>query len=171
MARPEAHEHGAFYQHYIELTTGNHPVEVLEQSMEPLQLWLQSLPEEKLHTAYAPGKWTLAQVLQHMIDTERVFAYRAMCIGRGEQQALPGFDENEYAAAAPAAGRKLKGLSEELMTLRKASIILFRSLDKQEVLHAMGTASGQPISVNALGFIMTGHVLHHINIVQERYLS
>ncbi|MCU0374976.1 MAG: DinB family protein, partial [Chitinophagaceae bacterium] len=132
--------------------------------------WLSELPEDKLHYAYAEGKWTIAQVLQHMVDTERVFAYRAMCIGRGEAQALPGFDENSYAAAAPAAGRKLKGLSEELLTLRKASIILFRSLAKEGALNSTGTASGLPITVNALGFIMAGHVLHHRRVIKLRYL-
>lgn len=170
MARPLASEYGAFYKHYIDLTTGENAVKVLEESMEPLVAWLASLPEEKLHYAYAPGKWTIAQVLQHMIDTERIFAYRAMCIGRGEKQALPGFDENAYADAAPAAGRKLKGLSEELITLRKASIILYRSLDKEQVLAHAGTASGLSISVNALAFIMAGHVLHHKQVILERYL-
>ena len=106
-----------------------------------------------------------------MIDTERIFAYRALSIGRGEKQPLPGFDENSYADAAPAAHRKLKGLSEELLTLRKATIILYRSLDKEYSLQKTGVASGKNITVNALGFIMVGHVLHHVNIINERYLN
>jgi hypothetical protein len=92
-----------------------------------------------------------------------------MCIGRGEKQALPGFDENNFAAAAPAAGRKLKGLAEELLTLRKASIILFRSLEKENSLEKIGVASEKTISVNSLGFIMVGHVLHHFKVIEERY--
>lgn len=171
MPRPVEGEYGVFYKGYIELTTGDEVVALLEHTYDEMAAWLSQLPEEKLHYAYAEGKWTIAQVLQHMIDTERVFAYRAMCIGRGELQALPGFDENSYAAAAPAAGRKLKGLTEELLTLRKASIILFRSLAKVQALQRIGMASGLPISVNALGFILAGHVLHHRNVLEARYLQ
>ncbi|MCU0388920.1 MAG: DinB family protein [Chitinophagaceae bacterium] len=171
MARPQPGEFGSFYQVYIQKVQGDEVVAVLENSWKPLENWLSSLENVELQHAYAPGKWTIAQVLQHMIDTERVFAYRAMCIGRGEKQHLPGFDENEYAHAAPAANRKLKGLAEELLTLRKASIILFRSLDKENAISRTGTASGKMITVNALGFIMTGHVLHHIDIIKHRYLN
>jgi len=171
MPRPVEGEYGAFYKGYIELTTDDEVVALLEQSYDELAGWLAQLPEAKLQYAYAEGKWTIAQVLQHMIDTERVFAYRAMCIGRGEEQALPGFDENSYALAAPAAGRKLKGLTEELLTLRKATIILFRSLAKEDALHCSGLASGLPITVNALGFILEGHILHHRKVLEERYLG
>jgi DinB superfamily len=171
MPRPIQGDFAVFYKGYIDLVQGDDVVQVLETSYEPLQEWLHSLENADLQFSYAPGKWTIAQLLQHVIDTERVFAYRAMCFGRGESQFLPGFDENSYAMAAPAAGRKLKGLSEELLTLRKASIILFRSLAKENVLHQKGTASGNPVTVNAIGFIMAGHVLHHINIIQERYLK
>jgi uncharacterized damage-inducible protein DinB len=170
MPRPSASEYAPFYQNYVDNAIGEEAVSILEDSYTALQNWLHSLESANLSHAYAPGKWTLAQLLQHMIDTERVFAYRAMCIGRGEQQGLPGFDENEFAAAAPAAGRKLKGLAEELLTLRKATIILFRSLEKENALVKIGTASGKPISVNALAFIMVGHVLHHCSIIRARYL-
>jgi uncharacterized damage-inducible protein DinB len=171
MPRPSIKEFAPFYQGYVELVKGEDAVKVLEESYLPIQNWLTSLEAAELEYAYAPGKWTIAQVLQHMIDTERVFAYRAMCIGRGEQQPLPGFDENAFAAAAPAAGRKLKGLAEELLTLRKATIILFRSLQKENVIEKTGIASGKSISVNALAFILAGHILHHIQIINERYLK
>jgi hypothetical protein len=170
MARPKPEEYNSFYQTYIDLVEGDDVVSVLETSYERLQEWLQGVQHLDLQYAYAPGKWTVSQVLQHMIDTERVFAYRAMCIGRGETQPLPGFDENNYAGAAPAAGRKWKGLAEELLTLRKASIILFRSLDKENVLSNTGTASGSSVTVNALGFMLAGHLLHHLNIINTRYL-
>jgi hypothetical protein len=170
MPRPLPQEFAAFYQGYINLVEGDDVVKELELSYQPLEKWLQSLETIDLNFSYAPGKWTVAQLLQHIIDTERVFAYRAMCFGRGESQLLPGFDENSYAIAAPAAGRKLKGLAEELLTLRKASIILFRSLQKENVLHQKGTASGNQVTVNALGFMLVGHVLHHQKILKERYL-
>lgn len=171
MPIPQQGDFAPFYQGYISLVQGDDVLSVLDHSLAPLQTWLESLENADIRFSYAPGKWTIAQVLQHMIDTERVFAYRAMCIGRGEQQPLPGFDENEYAAAAPADNRKLKGLAEELLTLRKASIILFRSLEKENAVNNTGVASGKNITVNALGFIMTGHILHHISIINSRYLN
>ncbi len=170
MPRPQTGDFGSFYQPYIDKVAGEEVVEVLENSYPVLESWLSTLVDADLQKSYAPGKWTLAQLLQHMIDTERVFAYRAMCIARGEKQALPGFDENSYAAAAPAGHRKWKGLAEELLTLRKATIILFRSIAKENSNDSSGTASGKTITVNALGFIMAGHILHHMQIVNERYL-
>jgi hypothetical protein len=171
MPKPLPGDFAPFYQNYVDLAKGEDVVAVLESSFEPLQNFLQKLEDKDLSFSYAPGKWTLAQLLQHMIDTERVFAYRAMCIGRGEKQGLPGFDENEFAAAAPAVGRKLKGLAEELLTLRKASIILFRSIEKENALHKAGVASGKNITVNALGFIMVGHVLHHVHVINQLYFK
>lgn len=171
MARPNENEYGAFYQAYIDQVTGEDVLLALKDSVLPLEVFLLSLENTDISYSYAPGKWTIGQLLQHMIDTERIFAYRALCIGRGEKQPLPGFDENSYADAAPAAKRKLKGLSKELITLRKASIILFRSLKKEKVISRLGTASEKNISVNALGFIMVGHVLHHKNIIKELYLN
>ena len=171
MPRPTEGEYGAFYKGYIDLVNGEDVLAALENSALPLESFLQSLRDVDLQQTYAPGKWSIGQLLQHMIDTERIFAYRALSIGRGEKQPLPGFDENSYADAAPAAHRKLKGLSEELLTLRKATIILYRSLDKEYSLQKTGVASGKNITVNALGFIMVGHVLHHVNIINERYLN
>ncbi len=171
MARPTIGEYNDFYQMYIDYVQGDDVVEALEQSEASIKEWLQKLEEVDLHQSYAPGKWTIAQLLQHVIDTERIFAYRALCFGRGELQPLPGFEENDYAATAPAAGRKLKGLAEELLTLRKANVILFRSLQKEGAIAFKGTASNHPITINALGFIMVGHVLHHLHIIEDRYLS
>ena len=170
MPRPQPSEYNHFYKAYIDRVEGDDAVKVLESSLTPLKNWLSGLDGKDLSYRYATGKWTIAQVLQHMIDSERVFSYRAMCIGRGEKQPLPGFDENEFADAAPAKERKLKGLAEELITLRKATIILFRSLAKENALENSGTASNHPISVNALAFILAGHMLHHINIVDTRYI-
>lgn len=171
MARPKEGEYGAFYQGYIDQVTGEDVLSALQESLLPLEAFLKSLENTDLSYSYALGKWTIGQLLQHMIDTERIFAYRALCIGRGEKQPLPGFDENTYADEAPATKRKLKGMTKEMLTLRKSSIILFRSLKKEKVISRKGTASEKTISVNAIGFIMVGHVLHHINILNERYLN
>jgi len=171
MPRPTSTDYDIFYQPYVDKVQGDDVVALLEASLPQLEHWLQSLAGRDISFRYAPGKWTIGQVLQHMIDTERVFSYRAMSIGRGEKQPLPGFDEIKYADEAPATQRKLKGLSEELLILRKASIILYRSLEKENSLQKTGVASGNNITVNALGFIMVGHVLHHVNIINERYLN
>jgi len=171
MARPTEGEYGAFYQGYIDQVSGEDVISVLEESLLPLEAFLKSLENTDISHTYAPGKWTIGQLLQHVIDTERIFAYRALCIGRGEKQPLPGFDENTYADEAPATKRKIKGITKEILTLRKASIMLFRSLKKEKAISRTGTASEKTISVNAIGFIIVGHVLHHINILKERYLN
>src|SRR5205085_163428 len=94
MPRPEFSEYGSFFQRYIDYPPGDDARQVLNDSIAPLEQFLSTIPEGKLRYAYGQGKWTIAQLLQHVIDTERVFAYRAMCVARGEEQALPGFDEN-----------------------------------------------------------------------------
>jgi hypothetical protein len=127
------------------------------------------LPEEKAGFAYAPGKWTIRQLLQHMIDTERVFSYRAMCISRGEEQPLPGFDENIYAENAKAEHRDLKGLAEEFLILRQSSLLLYRNMSDENMLR-YGTASNHRVNANSIAFILVGHAIHHQEILIDRYL-
>jgi hypothetical protein len=171
MARPKPEDYNSFYQGYIDLVEGEDVVSVLETSYDKLQEWLQGVQHFDLQYAYAPSKWTVSQVLQHMIDTERVFAYRAMCIGRGETQPLPGFDENDYANAAPAAGRKWKGLAEELADPAQSKYHPFpQPRQRRSSLYNRGTASDSPVTVNALGFMIVGHVLHHLHVMNTRYL-
>lgn len=130
---------------------------------------MSDIPASKHDFAYAPGKWTLKEVFQHVIDTERILAYRALCFARKESQSLPGFDENSYAAVSKAAKRQWKDLSEEFGLVRKASICLFRSFDSEQM-EAGGVANGSPLYVAGLGFILAGHCQHHLNIIKERYL-
>lgn len=118
--------------------------------------------------AYAAGKWTLKELLQHVTDTERVFIYRAMCVARGEKQSLPGFDEDMYAANSNANARSWKSLAEEFLAVRQSSRLLFESFT-EEMLNQSGTANNRPIHVNAIGFILVGHALHHMHIARERY--
>ena len=170
MPRPQFSEYGTFFQRYIDYAPGHDAREVLNDSLAPLEQFLSTIPEAKLHYAYSEGKWTVAQLLQHVIDAERVFAYRAMCISRGEEQGLPGFDENIYAANAPAKDRTLGDLVEELLLVRKTTIILYQHIN-EENLFRQGIASNHPITPNALAFITVGHVMHHQKILNERYLS
>lgn len=170
MPLPVTGDYAPFYQTYVSYCAA-HETDVpdtLKSSLEEMAQWLRQIPETQKDYTYAPGKWTVAQLLQHMADTERVFAYRALAIARGEQQPLPGFDENAWANEAPATHRSIASLVDELLQLRQLTILLFESILPQQLLYK-GTASGQPITVNALGFIIVGHVRHHWRMYTERY--
>jgi hypothetical protein len=169
MPRPAQGDYAPLYENYVKLAAGDDVFTVLNRSWDQLGLWLGSIPEEKLPYSYAPGKWTVGQMLQHLIDSERVFAYRAMCFARGEKNSLPGFDENAYAARATAEHRGLVAMKEELLALRKASITLYNSFTREDLAES-GIAFGYRVTVNAMGFIMAGHIYHHQRIYEERYL-
>ncbi|MCA0383827.1 MAG: DinB family protein [Bacteroidetes bacterium] len=170
MPLPVTGDYAPFYQTYVSYCAAHETdaLDTLKGSLAEMEQWLRQIPETKKDFAYAPGKWTVAQLLQHMADTERVFAYRALAIARGEQQPLPGFDENAWANEAPAIHRSISSLVEELLQLRQLTITLFQSITPAQLLNK-GVASGQPITVNALAFIMVGHVRHHQRIYSERY--
>ncbi|HSC55217.1 MAG TPA: DinB family protein [Phnomibacter sp.] len=168
MPRPLAGDYAPFLETYVNACKGDDVFSLLNYSWDSLNAWLGTIPEEKLHYAYAEGKWTLAQLLQHLIDTERVFAYRAMCIARGEQKPLPPFDENAYAERGNAAHRSLSSLKTEMQVMRKSTIALFNAMNPEDIA-AEGIASNHRITVNALGFIIAGHVYHHQRIYLERY--
>jgi uncharacterized damage-inducible protein DinB len=125
--------------------------------------------EEKGNYAYAPGKWTVKDVLQHLCDSERIFCYRALAFSRGEQLALPGYDHEAYVSQADASHRTCANLKNELENLRISTMDMFRSFTEQQ-LKATGTANNKQVSVQALGFIIAGHQRHHIHILNERYL-
>jgi len=168
MPRPLAGDYAPLYENYVSSCLGDDVFAVLNYSWDALNAWLGTIPEEKLTHSYAEGKWTVAQMLQHIIDSERVFAYRAMCIARGEKQPLPGFDENAYAERGNAAHRSMDSIKKELQALRKATITLYNSLLPEDIQQA-GTAMNHRITVNALGYILAGHVYHHQRIYLERY--
>ena len=168
MPRPSATEYGAFYQTYINYTSGkDYSILVQQYNERIIEAW-NAIPTEKINFAYAPDKWTIKQMLQHVIDTERIFAYRALAIARKEPAALLGFDENEYAKNATASHRNWKEMIAEWKIVRQSTNILFGSFTEED-LKQKGTASNLPISVNALGFIIFGHALHHLHVLKERY--
>jgi hypothetical protein len=168
MPRPSVTEYGAFYQTYINYTSGkDYSILVQQYNERIIEAW-NAIPTEKINFAYAPDKWTIKQMLQHVIDTERIFAYRALAIARKEPAALLGFDENEYAKNATASHRNWKEMIAEWKILRQSTNILFGSFTEED-LKQKGTASNLPISVNALGFIIFGHALHHLHVLKERY--
>jgi len=153
---------------YISLVEGDNVLEVLKQQSTDFPDFLNNLIE-KADYAYATGKWTIKEMVGHIIDTERILTYRLLCIARGEQNPLPGFEENAYVEQAHFADRSLLSLSEEFSLLRKANLYLYNSLNAQE-LQRTGTAAGRQLTVNALLFTIAGHLIHHTQIIKERYL-
>ena len=170
MQRPQAQEYNnTLYAHYESLMPEGNMMANLQTVHQASQLLLRDLSEEKANFAYEAGKWTIKQVIQHLIDTERIKAYRALCIGRGEKTALPGFDQNMYAYNANVSNVSLQQLLGEWHLLRLTTIQLFARFTEEES-QLIGNANGYPISVRALAFLILGHELHHIRILKERYL-
>ncbi len=164
-------EYHTFYSPYIRALGNERPLlEVIEATGTEFKQYIDEIPEEKLSYAYDRGKWTVAEVLQHIIDAERVFAYRALRFSRGDTTPLPGFDQDAYILPSKANSRSLSGLLEEFVQVRASSFSLFRSFDNT-MLKTIGTASGSPMSVRALGFILAGHQSHHQKTLKERYLQ
>lgn len=161
-------EFAPYYARYIAKIPDITLRSALDESMAALLEYLTHVPEDRIDFAYAPGKWTVRECLQHIIDTERIFAYRALRIGRHDKTPLPGFEQDEYAAAADVSQRRFKDMIEEFRLIRQTSILLFNSFTAADLLR-MGTMSGGNVSVRGLGFIICGHVFHHADLYQEKY--
>jgi uncharacterized damage-inducible protein DinB len=168
--RPDASEYDPFYHRYVAAVPEGELLELLRTSLGETLALLDEVGEARAGHRYAPGKWSVREVVGHLADTERVMAYRALRIGRGDATPLPGFDENAYVAAAGFDRRRLDELADELAHVRVATLDLFGGMDG-EALGRRGTASGAPVSVRALAWIVAGHEIHHRRIVRERYLS
>ena len=166
--RPPQSEYAPFYAGYVALVPETDILTVLEAQVDAIRRLLAPVPAGKESYRYAEGKWSLRQVVGHLVDGERVFGYRAFCFSRGEQAALPSFDENQYVGAARADSIPLAELLEELALVRQANLVVLRRLDARDWAR-VGTASGQPVSVRALAWIMAGHPRHHVNVLRERY--
>lgn len=167
LKRPEKNEYNQFYDHYVQLAQGNSLNELFELGNNLVHFY-NSIPEELGTYQYATNKWTIKQLLQHVVDTERIFAYRLLCIFRGEQQALPGFDENLYADSGNAEHRTLQEIQDEFASLRQSTNQLLKSGTDKDFSKFV-IASGHKITGRALSFIIFGHAIHHKNILQERY--
>ncbi len=163
-------EYAEFYAPYISTLTDEDLIEELEISVHRLIRFVQEIPMDKFDYRYAEGKWTIKDILQHLIDAERVFSYRALRFARNDSTELPGFEENDYANVADGCKRSIKELLTELAIVRQSTLALFKTFS-DEVLMRRGVASGRVMSVRALGFIIIGHQNHHQRIFAERYLS
>jgi uncharacterized damage-inducible protein DinB len=169
MARPAPQDSSEYYHRYINQAKGNSIAEVMSNHTAELKQFYNSLPEEKADHAYAEDKWTIKEVLQHLIDAERVFSYRALRFARKDDTPLASFDEKTYTQHSNAKSRTLQSLKDEFTALRNATDIMLSAFTEEQ-LASKGVASNNPISVNALAFIIYGHLLHHKKIIEERYL-
>jgi uncharacterized damage-inducible protein DinB len=170
MNRPEKTEYDAYYEKYVSLVEEPDIVAALENQTGELQNLLAEIAEEKSFHAYAEGKWTIKELVGHMIDGERIFAYRALRIGRADRTPIEGFEQDGYIENANFNERTLTELTEELLLLRRANNLFFKNLSETAWLR-IGTASDATVSVRALAYIMVGHIRHHTNILRTRYLT
>lgn len=171
MGTPELHlvEPYPFYKAYIDILGDVELLDMLQRQLGNFPKFIKSIPDDKLGFSYKPEKWTTAQILQHVIDTERIFQYRAFRFSRGDTAVLPGFDQDSYAEKSMAERRSKESMIEEYKIVRKSSISLFANLDRS-ALENTGIASNVPWSVAALGFVICGHQKHHRDIIRERYI-
>jgi uncharacterized damage-inducible protein DinB len=167
--RPSELAYGEYYATYISLVKEDDVHISLTNSVNRSDKFWSSLTEKQGKFRYAEGKWSIKELLQHIIDTERIFSYRALAFARGETGALPSYNENDYADASLADERELSDLVQELSVVRQSTLLLFKSFSQQN-LDIIGTASDSPLSARAAGFIIVGHEIHHVNVVSDKYL-
>jgi hypothetical protein len=168
MDRPTEAEFAPFYAGYVALVPEADVLAVLERQAEEIRRLAASVPAERESHRYAEGKWSVREVLGHLVDGERVFGYRAFCISRGETAPLPAFDENRYVAAARSGAIPLVEIADELALVRRSNLVVLRRLSPGDWTR-VGSASGKAVSVRALAWIMAGHPRHHLNILRDRY--
>jgi hypothetical protein len=168
LERPHPDEYAPFFAGYVARVPDGDVLAMLETAFTHDHSTLQALPAERAAWRYAPDKWSVAQLVGHLADAERVFAFRALHVARGEPSALPGFDENAWVLAAHADARPFPALLEEWRTVRAASVSLFGSLEHDAWMRR-GTVNGATITARALAFITLGHQLHHRAVLKERY--
>ena len=172
MYQPLTNEYNPFYEGYIQLASaGNQPIlKRLKSQLNGIDDFLADIPAKKYDYAYADGKWTVKQVISHLIDTERVMTYRALRIARNDQTDLPGYDQDLIVANTDIDKYSYEDLVDELVMLRQANLFFFKCLTDDD-LRKKGTANGHVVSAGALLFIIYGHIEHHFNILKEKYLK
>jgi hypothetical protein len=168
IGEPEAGEYAPFFESYVARVRGRDIVTTLEEQAVTIRGVLAAVPEARAGFRYAEGKWTIREVVGHWTDAERVFSYRALAFARGEKAPLPAFDENEFARVAGHDAIPLGELDEEFQTVRAATLHLLRHFP-DDAWRRAGIASGKPVTVRALAFIIGGHVAHHLAALRERY--
>jgi len=170
LPRPRAHEFNPYYQRYIGLVPDGDVVETLAREMDTTQALLASVPADKEEFRYAEGKWSLREVVGHLIDTERMFAFRALWFARGAEGDLPGMDQEVWARLSTAGARPLEELAREWAVLRRSNVLFFGSLTQEDG-ERQGVASNFEITVRALPWIIAGHELYHRMLIRRDYLG
>ena len=170
MSRPEKNEYAAYYETYVSLVEETDIVSVMENQLSEVRDLLAGISEEKSNFRYGEGKWSIKELLGHLIDGERIFAYRALRIARDDQTPIEGYEQDDYIKNAEFAKCSLADLGEEFTLVRKANVLMFRNLS-ETAWHRRGMANNKEISVRALAYISAGHEIYHVNILKERYLS
>jgi uncharacterized damage-inducible protein DinB len=167
---PATYEYAEYYRTYVKLVPEGDILHILNEQMKETVIMLSTLSQEQSEYRYAPGKWSVKEVVGHITDTERIMSYRLLAIARGETVSLPGYDENRYVEAADFDKQSLKDLLDHFACVRQSTIHLIKSLS-EEALSRRGIANSSEVTVRALITIMAGHELHHRNILKERYLK
>jgi hypothetical protein len=171
MQKPQTGTYPHFYETYLnQIDNETDILQALEDQLASTRNLLTEMPLEKEDYRYAEGKWSVKELIGHVIDTERIMAYRALAIARGEKQLLPGFNENEYVENSNFSQRSMLSFIEEFTSLRQANLVFYKTLT-EEMLHKKGSSNGNQVTPLALIAITLGHELHHINILKERYLK
>lgn len=168
--RPEAGEYAPYFERYISLVPDGDIVTVLNEQMDETLGLLRDIPEERAGFRYAPDKWSIKELLGHIIDAERIFAYRALRFARKDETPLPGFEQDDYIEHASYDDCRLSELAAELESVRRSTIFLFKHLAKEAWLRT-GTANESEASVRAIAYMIAGHERHHCAILRERYLE
>jgi uncharacterized damage-inducible protein DinB len=167
---PAPSEHAGFFSRYVQKAQTDDLIEGLTASYVYIMGLMQGLSEEQLLHRYAEGKWSVKEVLVHIMDTERIFAYRALRFARQDKTELPGFDQDLYIKPSKADSRDINNILAEYIAVRNATIELYKSFEEED-LNQKGIGSGIEISVRAMGYVILGHEVHHLKLMQERYLA
>jgi hypothetical protein len=169
ISKPAAGEHNPYYSKYVDLVPDGDIIGTLASQINGTLDTLRKIPEADSLKRYAPGKWSIRESLGHVNDTERIFAYRALRIARGDQTPLAGFEQDDYIAPGRFDSRPWSSLIDEFAAIRASSLALFRGFD-EDAWRRQGTASNNPVTVRALAYIIAGHERHHMNVLHEKYL-
>ena len=169
MSRPNNKNYNVFFEHYIAMVKGVSLNEIIENHNKTIINYWSAIPSDKYNFSYSPNKWTIKQLFQHVIDTERILSYRILCIARGEKQSLIEFNENEYANIGHADQRDFNLMVKEWELLRSSNNIMFKSFSENE-LNQVGLVGISKTSLKAIIYIIFGHALHHIKVIEERYI-
>jgi len=168
--KPAPTEHAPEFSNYVTLVAEGDIIETLEQQIENSLSLLRTISSDKANFRYAPDKWSVKELLGHLIDSERIFSYRALSFARNDQTPLPGYEQNDYVRGTDFDSRNLADMVEEFATVRRATIQLLRPLNETEWLRH-GKANENDVSVRALAYIIAGHELHHMVVLRSRYLQ